>query len=287
MLKPELAEQIIREVCKVLNGEEIPLTVKIRAGWDSENINAVPFAQMIESAGASAIIVHPRTRSQLFTGLSDWNIIKQVKEKVNIPVIGNGDINSSEDVMRMYKETGCDSVMIGRGALGKPWIFSNYKSHPSISVAEISDFPISVESIVPIGKNTADKCAVYINHPPQNISVLQTAESNSASYSASYISLEPPCKGGHKCVPYESGTDKCVPYEINSVVKLSLMYEHIDRVLEHYQDPRALIPMRAHFAYYTKGYTDGAKARKQIFSTTCPEEIKNILKELIIPIDKN
>ena len=103
----------------------IPVTVKIRSGWDSSHINAVDVAKIVEKAGASAICVHPRTRSQGYSGKADWSIIKQVKENVNIPVIGNGDIKTPQDAKRMLDETGCDAVMIGRGVLGNPWLIKN------------------------------------------------------------------------------------------------------------------------------------------------------------------
>ena len=101
------------------------MTVKIRSGWDSKSINAVEVAKIVEKAGASAICVHPRTRSQGYSGKADWNIIKLVKENVNIPVIGNGDVKTPEDVKRMLDETNCDAVMIGRGVLGNPWLIKN------------------------------------------------------------------------------------------------------------------------------------------------------------------
>jgi len=100
----------------------IPVTVKIRSGWDSKSINAVEVAKVCEKAGASAICVHPRTRSQRYEGFADWNIIKEVKEAVSIPVIGNGDIKSVYDAKRMLEETNCDAVMIGRASLGNPWL---------------------------------------------------------------------------------------------------------------------------------------------------------------------
>ena len=110
---------IVSSVSKAI---PIPVTVKIRSGWDSNSINAVEVAKTCEKAGAKAITVHPRTRAQGYSGLSDWNIIKQVKEAVKIPVIGNGDIKSCYDAERMLEETGCDAVMIGRGVLGNPWL---------------------------------------------------------------------------------------------------------------------------------------------------------------------
>jgi nifR3 family TIM-barrel protein len=101
----------------------VPLTVKIRGGWDDEHLNAVEVAQMAEAEGVDAITVHPRTRSQRFTGRAPWTIIREVVEAVSVPVTGNGDVGSMAEARRMAAETGCASVMIGRGALGSPWIF--------------------------------------------------------------------------------------------------------------------------------------------------------------------
>jgi tRNA-dihydrouridine synthase B len=121
MSTPELARQIIE---KVISKTVIPVTVKIRSGPNSTLINAVSFAQMAEQAGVAAITVHGRTWAQGFTGLADRNIIKDVKQSVSIPVIGNGDILSHSDGLSMLSETKCDGVMVGRGALGNPWVFS-------------------------------------------------------------------------------------------------------------------------------------------------------------------
>ena len=101
---------------------DIPVTVKIRSGWDEKSINALEIAKVVEQAGASAITVHPRTRSQGYSGKANWDIIRQVKENVHIPVIGNGDIKTVYDAKKMLEETGCDAVMIGRGLLGNPWL---------------------------------------------------------------------------------------------------------------------------------------------------------------------
>lgn len=113
----------IYEIVKaIVEAVPIPVTVKIRSGWDKDNINAVEVAKIIEKAGAKAIAIHARTRSQGYSGTADWNIIKMVKENVKIPVIGNGDIKSCYDAKKMLEETKCDAVMIGRGALGNPWL---------------------------------------------------------------------------------------------------------------------------------------------------------------------
>lgn len=115
-------DKVYEIVSHVVDSVSVPVTVKIRSGWDDKSINAVEIAKIIEKAGASAIAVHPRTRSQGYSGKANWDIIKQVKEAVSIPVIGNGDITSCYDAKRMLDETGCDAVMIGRGVLGNPWL---------------------------------------------------------------------------------------------------------------------------------------------------------------------
>ena len=121
MKNPKLVHEIVSKTVKAI---QKPVTVKIRKGFDDTCINAVEIAKIIEDAGAAAVAVHGRTREQYYSGKADWDIIRQVKEAVSIPVIGNGDVVSGESAIAMMNQTGCDGVMIGRGAQGNPWIFS-------------------------------------------------------------------------------------------------------------------------------------------------------------------
>lgn len=121
MRTPDIAQAVIDAVRKAV---KIPLTIKIRTGWDRSGDQAFETARMAEDSGVDAIAIHPRLASQGFGGKADWSLIKAIKDQCRIPVIGNGDIVTAEDAVRMQNETGCDAVMIGRGAIGNPWIFS-------------------------------------------------------------------------------------------------------------------------------------------------------------------
>ncbi len=147
-LRAQAGSALLKDVFKVyeivkavVESVPIPVTVKIRSGWDSNHINAVEIAKTVEKAGAKAITIHARTRSQGYSGKADWSIIQKIKANVSIPVIGNGDILSCYDAKQMLDETGCDAVMIGRGALGNPWLIRD-----CVNYLEKKAVPIQVTS---------------------------------------------------------------------------------------------------------------------------------------------
>ena len=133
MKNPKLVHEIIRKTANVI---EKPVTVKIRKGFTEDTVNAVEIAKIAEDAGAAAIAVHGRTRQQYYSGEADWDIIRQVKEAVSIPVIGNGDVNSPEKAKALVEQTGCDGIMVGRGAQGNPWLFRQIRTYLDTGVLE-------------------------------------------------------------------------------------------------------------------------------------------------------
>ena len=175
-------QKIYEIVNAVVNSVNVPVTVKIRAGWNNNTINCVEVAKLIEKAGASAIAIHPRTREQGYSGKADWNLIKSVKESVSIPVIGNGDITTIYDAKKMLEETGCDAIMIGRATIGNPWFIRECVEY--VENNNIIDGPTNKERIDMmvyhyelIKKNEGDKKAIldikthalaYLKYIPQS-----------------------------------------------------------------------------------------------------------------------
>lgn len=163
MREPEKVSAAVRAV---VNSVKIPVSVKIRAGWDENSINAVDVAKRIEAEGASSIAVHGRTRMQFYSGKADREIIRMVKQAVSIPVIGNGDIFSADDAFSMFSETGCDSVMIGRGAEGNPFIFRQIKE-------AISDKPITPVSLDERLNTVIEQISLMVKYKGEKTGILE------------------------------------------------------------------------------------------------------------------
>lgn len=186
---PNKIYEIVKAIVEV---SDIPVSVKIRSGWNKDNINCVEVAKIIEKAGASAIAIHPRTREQGYTGTADWTLIKKVKDSVNIPVIGNGDIKTIYDAKRMIDETNCDAVMIGRNLLGNPWFIKECNEY--IENNKVIDKPTYKEIIDMIDthyellkKNTNERKALldikthalaYLKHIPKSKELKQKIASS-------------------------------------------------------------------------------------------------------------
>ena len=125
MRDPDQAARVVEAMVAAVT---LPITVKMRSGWDADSINVVPLARRVRDAGAAAVIVHPRTRTQGYSGRADWSLIRAVKEALDIPVVGNGDVVDGETAVRMMEETGCDRIMVGRASFGRPWIFREIRA---------------------------------------------------------------------------------------------------------------------------------------------------------------
>jgi tRNA-dihydrouridine synthase B len=202
MQNPKLAAQIVKEMKKV---SIKPVTVKFRSGFDSNNINAVEFAKYMEDAGVDAVAVHGRTRQQMYEGKADWNIIRSVKENVKVPVIGNGDVFSVEDAIRIKKVTKCDGIMIARGARGNPWIFR-----------EIMQAIKGQEVIYPTAAQKIDMCIRHLNLAASYYEEIKAVR-EMRKHTAWYI------KGLNNCAEIKQKVNTETRYE--DVLKILLEYK--------------------------------------------------------------
>lgn len=164
MLEPQKAAGIIRAVARAV---AVPVTVKFRKGFDEQHVNAVDFAKMAEESGAAGVIVHGRTRSQYYSGTADWGAIREVKAAVKIPVVGNGDIFCAEDAKKMLHETGCDAVMVARGALGNPFIFSQIREY--LTTGTTGKMPDAAEKI----HMCLRQARIAVEHKGEHLAILQ------------------------------------------------------------------------------------------------------------------
>ncbi len=162
---------------RVVNAVDVPVSAKIRSGWDKESEDPVSVVHMLESCGVSFVTIHPRTRAQGYKGMANWDWIRQVKEKAQIPVIGNGDVLKPQDAVRMFQQTGCDAVMIGRGALGNPWIFKDISASQQDGSTMQPDAAerLSLNSLThqlpnsQVQPDTTEKCFAAMTHLKQSI----------------------------------------------------------------------------------------------------------------------
>ncbi len=203
MKNPLLAGETVRAVSQAV---DIPVTAKIRKGWDDNSVNAIELAEILEKNGAAAIAVHGRTRMQMYSGTVDYDIIRRVKEAVSIPVIGNGDITDVQSAAIMLEKTGCDAIMIGRGALGNPWIFQQINAY-------------------------LNECRV---------------------------------------IPEPSLTEK-----------MTVMLDHIKKIIEYKGEYTGIREARHHAGYYTKGLRGGAKFRAEMGSLESFEQLEEITYRII------
>ena len=153
MKTPKLCGEIVKEVVSAV---DIPVTVKMRKGWDDDSINCLEVATIVEENGASAVALHGRTRQQYYKPPVDWDIIKEVKSHLTIPVIGNGDVNSAEKAKKLYEHTGCDMIMVGRGALGNPWLFDEINQY--LKTGKIPPKPTPEEKLSVMVKQIERMC---------------------------------------------------------------------------------------------------------------------------------
>lgn len=234
MKNPKLVGQIVEAMAKAVKK---PVTVKIRAGFNSESINAPEIVHIVQESGGSAVAVHGRTREQYYSGRADWDVIRQVKEKVKIPVIGNGDILCVEDAIRMLEQTGCDAVMIGRGARGNPWIFrqvSRYLNNCAADRKTINNCEMDSNVI-----SNCEKDRDTINNCVEDRTIINTRGGNDIANDAE---LEKP-----------SADEVC-----------DMILRHARMLIEAKGEYTGIREMRKHFAWYTSGMKHASGLRNEV-----------------------
>ena len=220
-----------------------PVSVKIRSGFDKNHLNAVEMAKGIEAAGAAAIAVHGRTREQYYAGRADWTVIAAVKEAVSIPVIGNGDIRTPEDAERMFRETGCDAVMIARGARGNPWIFRQIKQALALDTIDSSQ--------------------------------KEQADSENRSMQTELAVPEDRSTQTQQALPDNKSNDLYSKPSLPELVDMIL--RHLELMVQYKGEYTAVHEMRKHISWYTLGYPNATKVRGMVNELDSREALTELL----------
>lgn len=248
MRDPDLAQRVVEAA---VSASTKPVTVKIRAGWNDAEKNAVEVARAIEAGGASAVAVHGRTREQFYSGNADWDIIAAVKDAVRIPVIGNGDVTDVTAAYRMMQETGCDFVMIGRGALGNPWIFENLARAWTAGAFDA----LRTEAQ---GTEANQQGAAGAQPAAQDTDLSRQGGSRNAACTqpaGAAVKVQQPGAAA------DPALYNCAP---SKEQKIAMMLRHFDDVYTHKGEYTAVREMRKHVGWYLKGVPGAAAFRGRI-----------------------